>query len=102
MNIPDEFWSDGCTFPGLLKPLGKVLGASRYEEACREHDFLRRHAVIPWIKADWLLAKRIWQHGLIGKLRAPLYFAFVVLTHPFYTHTYPLPEKWQVYSEHYQ
>ena len=105
-NIPPDlgfnihsFHSDGCTMCGVCK---KLLGGDRYEEACREHDFLRRFGIIHWFKANLLLSKRIFSHGLIGKIRAPLYLIATTITYSLYKETQDLPEEWEEYAEHYR
>lgn len=99
ISVPPDMVSDGCTMSKVLK---KLLGGERYVEYCREHDFLRRYAIVNPIKANWILAKRIWKHGLIGKLRSPLYFLATTITYPFYRHTKPLPTQWEIYADHYR
>jgi len=104
INIPSSFKSDGCTFPGILKIFSRLLGASKYKEYCREHDFLRRHGVINWFKSNLLLGKRIASDGIKGKLRAPFYVLFTTISYPFYgsgDDDYIEPE-WEEYYEHYR
>ena len=98
-NVPPDMQSDGCT---MCKLCGSLLGADRYVEYCREHDFLRRYAIVHWLKANWILAKRIASHGLIGKIRAPLYFIATTVSYPFYSHTQRLPVKWNKYADSYK
>lgn len=99
LNVPSDFQSDGCTMPAWLSWL---LGGKRYRPFCREHDFLRRHDVVHWLEANWILAYRLWQHGLIGKLRAPLYFLATTVTYPFYSKTEALPTRWDGHALHYE
>lgn len=100
--IPPDMPSDGCTFPGILKVFRKLLGADRYKEYCREHDFLRRYGIIKWYKANWLLAKRIASSNIVGILRSPIYFIFTTVTYPFYSKTQPLPKEWEGYANYYR
>ena len=102
INVPTEFKSDGCTFPGILKILSKPLGADRYREYCREHDFLRRHDVIHWFKANWLLARRIAATHPAGWVRAPFYLIFTTISYPFYDNTTEIPSKWLEYYQYYR
>lgn len=100
--VPQNFISDGCTFPGILKILKGPLGAKHYHEYCREHDFLRRHGVIHWFKANKLLGKRIASTHFVGKLRAPFYVLFTTISYPWYKETQPLPKEWQPYADLYR
>ena len=102
--IPATFKSDGCTFPGIVGIFKWMLGAKHYKEFCYEHDFLLRHGVIHWHKANVLLAKRIWNEHAAGKWRAPFYYLFTTIAHPFYgsgddDHIEP---GWEKYYEHYR
>lgn len=98
-SAPPEMESDGCT---MCKLCGKLLGAERYRPVCKEHDFLRRYAVVSVLRANYILGYRLWQHGLIGKLRAPLYFLATTITWPFYRETENLPAAWEQYADLYR
>lgn len=104
ISLPPAFRSDGCTFPFwiLTNPLRWAMGAGRYTEYCREHDFLRRYAVIPWMQANWLLARRVAASGWRGKLRAPLYLIFTTVSYPAYNNTHQLPTAFVPYARRYQ
>lgn len=97
--VPSDMPSDGCTMCGLCR---KLLGAERYESFCREHDFLRRYDVIHWFKSNYILAYRVFGHGLIGKLRAPLYLIGTTITYPWYRETKKLPKEWEQHANHYR
>jgi len=102
MNIPDNFPSDGCSFR-RFKKIGRWMGSHRYVEYCREHDFLRRYRVVHFLKADGLLAVRIFSDGWPGKLRAPFYFLAVVVTYPWARKYHkPLPPEYEPYADYYQ
>ena len=100
--LPPDFSSDECTFPSVLKHFKKTMGANRYEIYCREHDLLRRYNIIPWYKANWLLAKRVATDGIAGKLRAPVYFFFTTVAYPVMHKTQIIPARWQKYAEYYR
>ena len=104
VNIPENMKSDGCSFPGPLKLFKSIMGASKYKEYCREHDFLRRYGVINWFKANLLLGRRIANDGLKGKIRAPFYVIFTTISYPFYgsgDNDYIEP-GWEKYYDHYR
>lgn len=99
--VPQNMPSDGCTYPSFLTFTMKMMGAESYREFCKEHDFLRRYNVIHWFKSDMLLFRRIWGTGVLGKIRAPIYFIAVVIGRVHYTETLPLPKEWKEYGDYY-
>lgn len=44
---PENFVSDGCTWPSL----DWVLGKKRYKKICRRHDFECRYSIYSWASA---------------------------------------------------
>jgi len=102
VTIPRDMRSDGCTFPGPLQIFKGIMGASRYIQYCREHDFLRRYEIINWFKANLLLGRRIAGDGWEGKLRAPFYFLFTTVSYPLYSNTKRLPPEWKKYANIYR
>lgn len=96
-EIPPGFQSDGCTFPGILKYLKAVMLADDMKDACVLHDFLRRHNIIHWFKADITFFRNLRFLGL-DIIRAILYFMFVVISHPLSSGTSTMPPGWERYK----
>lgn len=95
-TIPPGFKSDGCTFPGPLKYLRGIMKADDMKEACILHDFLRRHKIVSWIKADATLFCNLRFLGL-DPIRSALYFIFVVISHPLNSGSSTMPPDWEKY-----
>lgn len=89
---PPDFVSDGCTVPSIVRPL-----FNRYKEACRWHDWARRHLVHHGLltvkEADWEF------RAYMGELGAPSWmqsitWVAVKLMRNRYSRTFPVPSRW--------
>lgn len=100
VTLPSGFRSDGCTIPADF--LRGIMGADEYRIYCVEHDFLRRHEVVHWFRANLILAQRIASKGFAGILRAPFYLIFTTVSYPWYSRTVPLPSGWEPSAKVYQ
>ena len=92
-RVPDEFRSDGCTLPFFLFFLSPLL--TPYKDACRLHDWCRRHLVHYRIMtvqdADDLFRLHMIHLGAWGWF-ARAAWAFVSVTRRFYRRTQPVPD----------
>lgn len=88
---PPEFKSDGCTVLFFLKPLFK-----KYKEACRWHDWARRHSVhygvISVEDADGQLYQ-YWRDLGMWAWFARISWNVVKVTRGKYSTTHPVPDK---------
>lgn len=92
---PPDFTSDGCTVPAILKPLYR-----RYTEACRWHDWARRHLVHHGVltvqEADWVFRQYMKDEGGWQPL-VQITWLVVKWTRDRYSRTLPVPTKWIPY-----
>lgn len=92
---PPDFTSDGCTVPAILKPL-----YARYAEACRWHDWARRHLVHYKIlsveDADSEFYRYLRALGA-GPFFGRITWLVVKLTRDRYARTLPVPSRWSAY-----
>ncbi len=72
-------YSDGCTMPKFIK---KLMKAEQNKGCCVRHDYDRRNPKIGMNKADGDLFICVWHNGY--KVRAILYWTFVVFARPYY------------------
>lgn len=94
---PPDFHSDGCTVPFPLKPLYRC-----YTEACRWHDWARKHLVhhkvITVRQADWQFRAYLRDLGAPAWL-CSITWVVVKLARKKYSRTLPVPTQWVQYIE---
>ena len=94
-KVPPDFESDGCTVPFFLRPLYR-----RYTDACRWHDWARRHLVhyerLTVQEADAAFYRFLRKLGA-WPVFARITWFFVKRTRDHYSHTLPVPRKWVCY-----
>lgn len=105
---PPDFVSDNCTIPWFLFFLRPFMWG--FEDACRWHDWARRHLVhhkIMTVKeSDWawraymkgIVARRAWLYRVtLGRIIPNLAWVFVKLSRQHYSRTLPVKPEWESY-----
>lgn len=93
-TVPAGFVSDGCTFPGPLHHIRRLMRADKYAEGCILHDWLRRYGLCRISQADRLLREYI--GDVAGDpWMADIYYLAVKLARPWFSKSVPLPPQWE-------
>jgi hypothetical protein len=94
--VPDEFYSDGCTIPSLVK---KAMNEENFVNGCRLHDYLRRYALVSVSEGDRIFRDYIYDYKPSVRyyfISRGVYYALKV-SRPWFSKTEKIPPKYYLF-----